>query len=101
MLNSSSSSKATVNNNIKFDAVSGTLFKSNPKSFMKSFHLKSDFANRLYSEEPHINTKLSRDNYTKSYPIVVLQTMLVGDMYVIAEIMFKDDYEEMLGASDE
>lgn len=101
MLNSQSRSNSFVNNNIKFNAVSGTLFKSNPKSFMQSFHLTSRLADKLFSTEPYIYAERKGDSYEKRHPVEVLQTMLAGDMHVIAEIMFKDDYEEMLGASDE
>lgn len=94
MLNSRSSS--VINQNIKFNAVSGTMFKSCSQSFFSRFHLESKQADTLFQQEPFIWVKKSPSGYsTTKLPVVVLQTMLVGDMEVMAEIITKEDYDSL------
>lgn len=60
------------------NAVSGTLVKSHPKSHFMLGHANSKNTNSLmgkYSDK------------------VVLQAMLIGDMYLMYEVVDKDDYE--------
>jgi len=60
------------------NAVSGTLVKSHPKSYFMLGHVNSrntDSLMREYSDK------------------VVLQVMLIGDMYLLYEVVNKNDYE--------
>lgn len=79
MLNSKSTS--TINQNIKFNAVSGTMFKSCAGSYFRRFHLNSKLADGLFSQD---------------YKVVALQTMIVGDMEVLAELIDREKYEVFL-----
>lgn len=95
MLNSRSSS--VINQNIKFNAVSGTMFKSCPNSFFKRFNLKSEYSEIMFSRRTYI---VIVGNYSNNYrekelPVIVLQTMLVGDMEVLAEIITEEDYNSL------
>lgn len=62
----------------KVNAVSGTLVKSHPESYFMLGHVNST------------NT-LNLTGKRKSR--IVLQAMLVGDMYLMYEVVDKDDYE--------
>lgn len=72
----------------KINAVSGTLVKTFRKSFFKRFHMKSDIANFIF------NTHKPRLSYDGK-EIIVLQTMLCGEGEFLAEIMYKEDYDEL------
>lgn len=76
------------------NAVTGNITKTYAKSFFKRFHLKSSLAEKLF--EPDSKLWCSRKGHINTYPVVVVQMAVVGDMEVIAEIMFKDDYEEVI-----
>jgi hypothetical protein len=60
------------------NAVSGTLIKSHPKSYFMWGHADST------------NTDLLMGRRSDR---VVLQAMLIGDMYLMYEVVDKDDYE--------
>lgn len=60
------------------NAVSGTLVKSHPKSYFMLGHANSKRTDSLMGGY--------RDR-------VVLQAMLIGDMYLMYEVVDKDDYE--------
>ena len=62
------------------NAVSGTLVKSHPKSYFTLGHANSE------------NTDLLMGRYNDR---VVLQAMLIGDMYLMYEVVDRDDYELM------
>ena len=103
MLNSYSSA----NNSIKINAMTGNILKNYQKSFFKRFHLKSELAKQVLDEDqPHLSKTVTkyygdRDDYEKGYkttekrPIVIIQMMICGEMDVIAEIMWKDDFDAM------
>lgn len=95
MFNSYSSSNST---NIKVNAVCGTLVKNYQKSFFVRFQLGSNFGDRLLSTEPRIY----KDYGDK--PVVVIQCMCAGGKdgnEMIAEVMWKDEFDEMFEVSEE
>lgn len=78
------------NNSIQINAVSGTLVKNYKESFVLRFHNKSPMADYLFDQEPFLKT------YNNArIPVVVLQVMLAGDNYMIAEVMYKSDFDAM------
>lgn len=83
------------NNSIKINAVSGTIVKNYRKSFILRFNMGSLMADHILSENPFI-----AKNYIK-IPIVVLQVMLCGDKELLAEIMWKEDFDEIFKAESE
>lgn len=83
------------NNSIKINAVSGTIVKNYRKSFMLRFPMESYMAENILSENPYIRS------YRSEKPIVVLQVMLCGDNELLAEIMWKDDFDEIYKAVSE
>lgn len=83
------------NNSIKINAVSGTIVKNYRKSFILRFNMGSLMADHILSENPFIEK-----NYIK-IPIVVLQVMLCGDKELLAEIMWKENFDEIFKAESE
>lgn len=83
------------NNSIKINAVSGTIVKNYRKSFILRFNMESSMANCILSSNPSIN------RYRDEIPVVVLQVMLCGDKEFLAEIMYKDDFDEIFNAESE
>lgn len=94
-----------ISNNLNLNAVNGTILKSYPKSFFKRFHLQSDFAKQILCEDPKMNIhekNIGAGSYFSNYkPVIVLQMMMCGDMDVIAEIMLKEDFDELFRNSAE
>ena len=69
--------------NNKINAVAGAILKNHPKSWFERFHLKSQRANKLLYEGNNKN-------------IIVLQMVICGDMEVIAECVYCEDYEQKI-----
>lgn len=76
------------------NAVTGNITKTYAKSFFKRFHLTSKTAEELLTNEPRLSVKDEYRNINRS--VQIIQMVVVGDMEVIAEIMFKEDYEEVV-----
>lgn len=77
--------------NLKINAVTGAILKNHPKSWFERFNLKSDRAKQLFNEGGHkcyVDYSRLPDN-----DIVILQMVICGDMEVIAELVYKKDYE--------
>ena len=74
---------------IKVNAVGGTILKNYKESFMVRFHMKSELAKQVFGQDAY----LKRDG--KSYPIVILQVMLCGEQELLAEIMWKEDFDKL------
>lgn len=78
-------------NNIKINAISGTIVKNYQKSFMIHFERKSNVWDNIQGDKPqYANSKTGRLK-----DIVILQIMILGDDLFIAEVMWKEDFEEM------
>ncbi|SDC60373.1 hypothetical protein SAMN04488013_10739 [Marinilactibacillus psychrotolerans] len=89
-----------MSNSLAINAVSGTLIKSHPKSFFQYYQLGSPMAKQLSGRNPTYSTgKYGESGYSR-HPIqesvVILQTMLVGDQYLMSEIVCEKDYLEVL-----
>ena len=80
--------EANPTTNIKVNAVSGTLNKTFRKSFFKRFHKDSRTADYVFNVyKPRV------EEYGNE--IVVLQIMLCGDKEFLAELIYKEDYDEI------
>ena len=89
MLNSYSYS---ANQSIKINAVSGTLVKNYKDSFFLTYELGSSYVRMLHSKDPEFYRVDSE--YTK-VPVVVIQTMVVGENRVMSEVMYKKDFDKL------
>lgn len=85
--------KYDVNNSIKINAISGTIVKNYAKSFILRFHMKSQRADDLFSESPYLKL------YGKERSVVVLQVMLCGEQELLAEVMWKSDFDELFNTA--
>lgn len=76
---------------IKINAVSGTIVKNYKESFILRFHMKSLLAEKLLDASPELRVP----NHNTYKPVVVLQVMLCGEQELLAEVMWKSDFDEM------
>lgn len=74
---------------VNINAVSGTIVKNYKDSFILRFHMNSEMATLILG----INPRLRRESSYK--PIVVLQVMLCGEKELMAEVMWKEDFDKM------
>lgn len=100
------SSTCKPSQSVKINAVTGAILKNHPKSWFERFHLKSPKAERLLTEGGHRATeKVYKEKFgfevNEAKPdkdIIVLQMVICGDMEVIAEMVYRKDYEVKGGA---
>lgn len=90
MLNTYHAGNSSTKNNLNINAVSGAIVKNHRKSWFQRFHLESATAKRLLVEGGHKHNSFS-DAVKKD--VVVLQMVICGNMEVIAECIYKDDFE--------
>lgn len=94
------------NNNLKINAVSGTLCKTFRKSYFVRFQKGSNMENLYFSDEHPSKIIESSNNfisgatrydgkYFKLKEIVVLQVMLCSDNNYLVEAIDKEDYDEI------
>ena len=103
MFNTSNYHAGNCTNNVSINAVTGAILKNHPKSWFERFHLNSDRAKQLLTEggDKGIETvngeycSWKKDNSEKA--ITVLQMVICGDMEVMAELVYKKDYEMKIG----
>ena len=77
---------------VNINAVSGTIIKNYKDSFILRFHMKSEMAELVFDRNP----RLKKEMYSREYkPIVVLQVMLCGEQELLAEVMWKEDFDKM------
>lgn len=106
MFNTSYYKGGNCTNNVKINAVTGAILKNHPKSWFERFHLNSPRAKALFKEGGHQATKqvcaerddiYGRHQYaTERDPdkdITILQMVICGDMEVMAELVYTNDYE--------
>ena len=96
--------RSTNNYSFDFNAVSGTLCRSHPKSMFIWFQQGSKYDEMVMGANPCFTFSHKKESWhdedgnwhyeeIKPDPIVVLQIMLTGDNRVIAEIVKEDDFE--------
>ena len=83
--------------NTSINAVTGAILKNHPKSWFERFHLQSNRAKRLLVEGGDKGEPEGYSSYNSSKAITVLQMVICGDMEVMAELVYKKDYEVKIG----
>lgn len=78
---------------VNINAVSGTIVKNYKDSFILRFHMNSKMADTILDRNPRLKEHDFRDS--KEKPIVVLQVMLCGEKELLAEVMWKEDFDRM------
>ena len=81
--------------NIKVNAVSGTIVKNFKESFFLRFEIGSRMECGLFDKEPKIKRKHEKYDYEVDRPVVVIQSMVIGDRLMLAEVMWKEDFDAM------
>jgi hypothetical protein len=84
--------KSISNNNLNINAITGTILKNYKDSFFLRFHIESSLGKELLNKYPKLK---ETDQWSKSKDVVIIQMMMCGDMDVIAEIMWKEDFEKL------
>ena len=98
MLNSYSRGGNGGNANVNINAISGTIVKNHRESFILDYHLDSTIGKRLMVSNPKLSKRTDKYEYNNGYedlPVVILQTMVCGDLRVISEIMWKEDFDKI------
>lgn len=83
---------------IQINAVTGAILKNHPKSWFERFNLTSSRAERLFQEGGHKARKDEYNRYSDLDPdkdTVILQMVICGDMEVMAELVYRKDYENI------
>lgn len=87
---------------VNINAVSGTIVKNYKDSFILRFNMLSETARLILNKEPELVRRIikHRDNYNDweekiKEPVVVLQVMLCGEQELLAEVMWKEDFDKM------
>ena len=91
---------------IKINAVTGAILKNHPKSWFERFNLNDKRAKNLLCEggnkAQQSKTAFIGSMCTTHYvdtpekDIIVLQMVICGDMEVIAECVYREDYEQKI-----
>lgn len=82
--------------NMNISAVSGTLVKTYKKSFFKAFHYDSKVAENAFNQ--NVPSMYYRHDQYKA--IVVIQCMNIADGWLLAEIMWKEDFDAMFEVAE-
>lgn len=83
------------NTSMNINAVTGAILKNHPKSWFERFHLRSNRAEKLLAPGGHeFDTYREKGLYEKHKGITVLQMVVCGDMEVMAELVYTNDYNE-------
>ena len=88
---------------VDINAVGGTIIKNYRDSFMVRFNMKSKTGEALLCKDPTMVKRIERhiDNTHCSWEeeikesVVVLQVMLCGEQELLAEVMWKEDFDKM------
>ena len=86
---------------VNINAVGGTIVKNYKDSFILRFHMKSEMADVLFSKEPQLLKEIIKHGEYPNHweekikkPVVVLQVMLCGEQELLAEVMWKEDFDK-------
>lgn len=98
--------KTNNSQSLNINAVSGTIIKTYAESFIIKFNAKSEIAADILDKHPrmvkyterHESAYIPNHTYEEPVyePVVVLQIMLCGNDTFLAEIMWKDDFDELM-----
>lgn len=102
--NGGNKSSQSQNQSLNINAVSGSILKNHPKSWFMMIDLNSRYADAVLAEGGHKAQTVCHheDPYLgewDSHPaapdndIIILQMMVCGEMKVLAECIYRKDYE--------
>ena len=95
--------------NLKINACSGGIYKTYKESWFINFHLGSTLSNKIlrkegcyyrpgygYSTDKYYLVESCNKGLEKVKEVEILQMVICGDKEVIAEVIFKEDFEKCL-----
>lgn len=99
------------NTNLKINSCSGGIYKTYKESWFKRFHLNSTLSDKLFRKEGCFYNKRTDEYSTnicslkdKYYDdekninqVIIIQMVICGDMEVIAEMIYKNDFDRYFG----
>lgn len=99
--------------NLKINACSGGIYKTYKESWFINFHLGSTLSNKIlrkegcyyrpgygYSTDKYDLVESCNKGLEKVKEVEILQMIICGDKEVIAEVIFKEDFEKYFERSD-
>lgn len=99
--------------NLKINACSGGIYKTYKESWFINFSLNSTLANKIlrkercyyrpgygYSTDKYDLVESCNKGLEKVKEVEILQMVICGDREVIAEVIFKEDFEKYFERSD-
>ena len=99
--------------NLKINACSGGIYKTYKESWFINFSLNSTLANKIlrkegcyyrpgygYSTDKYDLVESCNKGLEKVKEVEILQMVICGDKEVIAEVIFKEDFEKYFERSD-
>ena len=99
--------------NLKINACSGGIYKTYKESWFINFSLNSTLANKIlrkegcyyrpgygYSTDKYNLVESCNKGLEKVKEVEILQMIICGDKEVIAEVIFKEDFEKYFERSD-
>ena len=82
---------------LSINAVSGILTKTYTDSFFLRFHIRSQLSDELFNVNPKYRAK---GTYVDK-DIIILQTMLCAENQLIAEVIYKEDFNKLISTIKE
>ena len=99
--------------NLKINACSGGIYKTYKESWFINFHLDSTLSNKIlrkegcyyrpgygYSTDKYDLVESCNKGLEKVKEVEILQMIICGDKEVIAEVIFKEDFEKYFERSN-
>ena len=88
-------------NSVNFNApATGIIQKSHPKSWMRNMQVGSELAKTVFSVDPYIEI-LNECRVPKKHRVVVLQTLLMSDKWMMVELVYKQEFEQIVKPSND
>lgn len=101
------------NTNLKINACSGGIYKTYKESWFINFSLNSNMADKILRKEgcyyrPGYGYSISKydlvgrgnDGLEKVKEVEILQMIICGEKEVLAEVIYKEDFEKYVERSD-
>lgn len=78
--------------NTSINSCNGSIYKTYKESWFIQFHLNSELAYVLFNQDSKY--RIDNSTYKKYSGLIILQMVICGEMQVIAEVMYKEDFDK-------
>lgn len=79
-----------VSSTVEVNACNGGIYKTYKESILRKFHVNSNLADKLFDSQPQM--KDPKNGINKD--IVVIQAVAICKEWLMAEIMWKEDFDK-------